>query len=74
MMEQLKIDQSHIHQLVLQINQEMLWVGGVYPTLTLQWAHILMLLNYDNQVWWRRVLGTPGTPGSPGSEDGAAYR
>ncbi|KAF6030712.1 hypothetical protein EB796_010963 [Bugula neritina] len=59
MTEQLKVKGSHLHQLVLEINDQIILVGKHYPTLTLQWSYILMLLNYDSHSWWEGVLRTP---------------
>ena len=59
MMEQLCTETTHLHQLVLRINMCMEGVGAQYPTIALQWSYILMLLNYNDQTWWRHTLRTP---------------
>ncbi|XP_067936803.1 huntingtin-like [Watersipora subatra] len=58
MMEQLASESSHLHHLVLKINMYLEGVGTRYPTITLQWSYILMLLNYNDQTWWRQTLRT----------------
>ncbi|XP_074640755.1 huntingtin-like [Tubulanus polymorphus] len=42
-----------------QINEYFLLLSEKYPTFTLQWCNILILLNYDKQEWWSRVMQTP---------------
>lgn len=57
-MEQLQIETSTTHCLVSQINQLMTVVGTRWPVLTVQWCNLLILLNYDDQVWWKKMLCT----------------
>jgi len=57
-MDQLQSEPSHTLHHVLQINDSMRLIGLHYPTLMLQWCNILILLNYDDQSWWRFILRT----------------
>ena len=38
-----------------QLFQEL---STLQPTLTLQWANILILLNYQDRKWWTKLLQT----------------
>lgn len=58
MMEQLKIENSLFRHTTSDICNHMMWMGAHYPTLTLQWSNILMLLNYEDQSWWKLILRT----------------
>ena len=58
MMEQLRIEQSHFRHTATDICNHMSWMGAHYPTLTLQWSNILMLLNYEDQSWWKSILSS----------------
>ncbi|KAL3864910.1 hypothetical protein ACJMK2_006556 [Sinanodonta woodiana] len=44
---------------VPEINGEFVQLGSSHPTLTLQWCNILILLNFDNQNFWSRIIQTP---------------
>ncbi|KAK3589444.1 hypothetical protein CHS0354_020780 [Potamilus streckersoni] len=44
---------------VPEINEEFVLLGSSYPTLTLQWCNILILLNFDNQNFWGQIIQTP---------------
>ncbi|XP_005093645.2 huntingtin [Aplysia californica] len=46
---------------VRQINQHMVAVSSVCPTLTLHWCYVLILLNFDDRSLWSTVVQTPPT-------------
>ncbi|XP_071090376.1 huntingtin-like isoform X1 [Haliotis cracherodii] len=44
---------------VREINQLLLALNTVYPTLTMLWCNVLILLNFDDQSMWSQVMHTP---------------
>lgn len=44
---------------VHEINRAFLQLAPYYPTLTLQWCNVLILLNFDDQDFWSEVMRTP---------------
>ncbi|KAL4231691.1 hypothetical protein ACF0H5_009269 [Mactra antiquata] len=44
---------------IKEINQEFLLLGISQPTLTLQWCHVLILLNFNDQGFWSEAVKTP---------------
>jgi len=44
---------------IKEINQGFLLLGNGYPTLTLQWCNVLILLNFNDQSYWSEVVKTP---------------
>ncbi|XP_011641684.1 huntingtin isoform X2 [Pogonomyrmex barbatus] len=45
-------------QLIEDLNYLMLSIGSVCPTLTCQWAYLMILLGYNEMSFWSRVLST----------------
>lgn len=58
LMEQLQSETTVTHSLVSQVNQLIVRVGARWPVLTVQWCNLLILLNYDDQNWWKKMLCT----------------
>ncbi|XP_012536228.1 huntingtin [Monomorium pharaonis] len=44
--------------LIDDLNYFMLSIGNVCPTVTCQWAYLMILLGYNEMSFWSRVLGT----------------
>lgn len=44
---------------MVEINRNFLRLGLSFPTITLQWCNILILLNYYDHDWWSAVMQTP---------------
>ncbi|XP_055860312.1 huntingtin-like [Biomphalaria glabrata] len=44
-----------------EINEHMVGVSNVCPSLTLHWCNVLILLNFDDRSLWTRVVQTPST-------------
>ncbi|XP_029645621.1 huntingtin isoform X2 [Octopus sinensis] len=42
-----------------EINQSFLCLGVSFPTITLQWCNILILLNSYDPHWWSAIMQTP---------------
>ena len=43
---------------VAEINERFVSLGAVEPTVALQWANVLTLLNYADRAWWARLMRT----------------
>ncbi|KAL0105126.1 hypothetical protein PUN28_016641 [Cardiocondyla obscurior] len=44
--------------LIDDLNYMMLSIGNVCPTVTCQWAYLMILLGYNEMSFWSKVLGT----------------
>ncbi|KAG5319910.1 HD protein, partial [Acromyrmex heyeri] len=44
--------------LIDELNHLMLSIGNVCPTVTCQWAYLMILLGYNEMSFWSKVLGT----------------
>ncbi|KAL5022595.1 hypothetical protein ScPMuIL_001750 [Solemya velum] len=59
---------------IKEINSNFLLFGVMYPTLTLQWCNILILLNFDDQSLWSSVMQTPPKYVMAGSGQGTTSK
>lgn len=60
-MAMIRRDAEEHYYSIQEINESFRSISSQHPTLMLQWSNVLILLNYDDQAWWSRVLRTPRT-------------
>ncbi|KAH9487495.1 hypothetical protein Btru_075739 [Bulinus truncatus] len=70
-MRLLQLESAGCMYSVGEINEHMVGVSSVCPTLTLHWCNVLILLNFDDRSLWTRVVQTPSA--YKGSEPRGEY-